>query len=279
MEANLVISSERSLNELLKTILNQVFKLTPAHNGVILIKNKITGELQAEYVRQGMKSGKQRVSTTIVNYAYEKGKAVLTSDALDDTRFMEGQSIITQNISSVMCVPLNFQGEQLGVIYVDTHGTTNAFDQEDLKLLAALSSSASAAIKNSLYVDHDTLVITANAIEMRDHYTIGHTCRVTKFAIEIAKELGWDDQQLQLCEKGGVLHDVGKIVIGDSILSKTSKLTDQEYNIMKEHPERGANMMRDVEGLKPLIPYCLYHHERWDGKGYPQGLKKRTNPD
>lgn len=283
-EASLHISSERNLKKLFKIILDQVFKLTPAHNGVILIKNKHSGDLKAEYAKRGKASGKQKVSMTIVQCAFDKNEAVLTSDALDDTRFKDGRSIITQNISSVMCVPLCFQEERLGVIYVDTQGTTDAFDQEDLKLLAALSSSASAAIKNSLYLGElekafqDTLVITSNAIEMRDHYTIGHTWRVTRFALEIAKELGWNEKQLELCERGGVLHDVGKIAVGDSILGKPSKLTDQEFNIMRNHPERGASMMRDVASLKPLIPYCLYHHERWDGNGYPQGLKGEQIP-
>ncbi len=283
-EASLTISNERNLKKLFKTILDQVFKLTPAHNGVILIKNKHTGDLKVECAKRKVASTKQTVSMTIVQCAFDKNEAVLTSDALDDTRFMDGESIVSQNISSVMCVPLCFQDERLGVIYVDTQGTTDAFDQEDLRLLAAFSSAVSAALKNNLYLDElekafqDTLVITSNAIEMRDHYTIGHTWRVTRFAVEIAKELGWNEKQLELCKRGGVLHDVGKIAVGDSILGKPSKLTDQEFIIMRDHPERGASMMRDVASLKPLIPYCLYHHERWDGKGYPQGLKGKQIP-
>jgi len=79
-------------------------------------------------------------------------------------------------------------------------------------------------------------------------------------------------------KKVGVLRDVGKIAVGDRILNKPSALTQKEYEIMKLHPERGATMMKDVAFLKPFIPYCLYHHERWDGKGYPQGSKGRKIP-
>ncbi len=283
-EANRIISSERNLKKLFKTILDQVFKLTPAHNGVIFIVDNVTGELRSESVKSRLKSKKQTVSKTIINRSFEIGEAILTFDATDDDRFSEGKSIVVQNISSVMCVPLVFQEVKLGVIYIDTHGTTNAFNHEDLGLLVALSASASVAVKNSLYLHeleqayHDTLVVTANAIEMRDHYTVGHTWRVTNFALEIAKELKWKAEDLATCEKGGVLHDVGKIAVKDSILSKTSALTEQEFQIMKLHPERGANMMKDVAFLKPFIPYCLYHHERWDGKGYPQGLKGEKIP-
>ncbi len=278
------ISGERNLKKLFTIILNQIFKLTKAHNGVILTKHDTSDDLQVELTKRGNKSDEIIISSTIVKHAFEKNEAILSVDAAGDSRFKDGASIITQNISSVMCVPLKYQKETLGVIYVDTHGTKNAFEQEDLELLVTLSASASIAIKNAQYVNeleqayHDTLVVTANAIEMRDHYTVGHTWRVTNLALEIAKELGWDKEQLELCEKGSVLHDVGKIAVSDDILNKPSPLTEKEYAVMKIHPERGARMMKDVKYLKNFIPYCLYHHERWDGKGYPNGLKGKEIP-
>jgi hypothetical protein len=107
---------------------------------------------------------------------------------------------------------------------------------------------------------------------MRDHYTLGHTFRVTKYSVAIARELGWSEEKLIEVEMGGVLHDVGKIAVPDSILQKDAPLTDEEYAIMKIHPQRGADMMKDCKKLEPLIPYCLYHHEQYDGSGYPHGL-------
>jgi HD-GYP domain-containing protein (c-di-GMP phosphodiesterase class II) len=215
------------------------------------------------------------ISSTIVHRALENAEAVLTRDAADDSRFSARGSIIAQNIASAMCAPLCHHGETLGVVYVDTRGTTNAFSEEDRELLVALTGPAAIAIRNAQYLRkleqayQDTLVMTANAIEARDHYTVGHTWRVTHFATEIARALGWSDERIRECEMGGVLHDVGKIAIDDAILRKPSQLTDEEYAKMKVHPERGARMMRDVESLVALIPYALYHHERYDGKGYP----------
>ena len=283
-EANQIISSERDLKKLFERVIDQIFSLTPAHNGVILLKDETTDVLQTEYTKCGTGANEVVISTTIVKRAYDNGEAVLTLDAADDSRFKAGASIISQNISSAMCTPLRHQDATLGVVYVDTRGTKNAFEQGDLELLVALSGPAAIAIRNAQFLQeleqayHDTLVVTANAIEMRDHYTVGHTWRVTNFAVELARELGWDDEQLKICEMGGVLHDVGKIAVKDAVLSKPSRLTDEEYAMMKVHPERGAEMMRDVNFLKPLIPYCLYHHERYDGNGYPHSLKGEDIP-
>src|SRR5690606_8567509 len=112
------------------------------------------------------------ISSSIVQRAFENGEAVLTSNAADDSRFQAHMSMIAQNISSAMCTPLKHQNEILGVLYVDTRGTRNAFDKGDLELLVALAGPAAIAIRNAQFVAklerayHDTLVVLANAIEM-----------------------------------------------------------------------------------------------------------------
>ncbi|MCX5759569.1 MAG: FHA domain-containing protein, partial [Candidatus Hydrogenedentes bacterium] len=281
-KANQIIASEQDLQKLFARVMDQIFSLIPAHNGVILLKDEKTGELITEFVKSG--SGSTVISSTIVSRAFEHGEAILTVDAADDARFEAGASIIAHNISSAMCTPLTHQNERLGALYVDTRGTTNAFTKSDLELLVALSGAAAVAIKNAQYVHklerayHDTLIAITDAVEMRDLYTVGHTWRVTNLALEIMRVLGWTEEQLKEGEMGGVLHDVGKIAVDDAILRKPSKLTDEEYAKMKIHPERGARMLRDIEFLKPLIPYCLCHHERFDGKGYPFGIAGKDIP-
>ncbi|HPO16243.1 MAG TPA: HD domain-containing protein [Candidatus Hydrogenedentes bacterium] len=276
--ANQVISSERVLSKLFARVMDQIFTLVPAHNGVILLKEKVSGDWVQEYVKTGSVDQDFIISSSIVNRAYEKGEAVLTYDAAEDSRFESGASIISQNISSAMCVPLMYQDDCLGVVYVDTRGTTNAFVSSDIELLVALAGPAAIAIRNAQYLREieqsyeDSLIGLGRAIELRDHYTVGHTWRVTNFAMAMARELGWDEEKLKEVQMGGVLHDIGKIAVDDAILRKPGKLTDEEYAKMKVHPERGAELLQDIEHLHPLIPYCLYHHERYDGKGYPYGL-------
>jgi len=281
-QANQIIASERELGKLFERVMDQIFSLVPAHNGVILLRDDKRDRLATGYVKSG--SGDAVISSSIVRRAYEQGEAVLTYDAAGDSRFGGGASIISQNIASAMCTPLVHQDQTLGVLYVDTRGTTNAFTRNDLELLVALSGPAAIAIRNAQYLDeleqayHDYLIVTSNAVEARDHYTVGHTWRVTNFALEVARELGWSEAKLKECEEGGVLHDVGKIAVDDAILRKTASLTDDEYARMKVHPTKGAAMLSDIERLKPLVPYCLYHHERYDGNGYPYGLKGEDVP-
>ncbi len=283
-EANQIISSERELKKLFSHVVEQIFSLVPAHNGVILLKDEKTGELVTEYVKSKSGNAEVTISSTIINRASDKGEAVITENAEDDSRFEAGMSIVAQGISSAMCTPLTHQGETLGVLYVDTRGTTEAFSQGDLELLVALSGPAAIAIKNAQYVQelersyHDSLIGLANAIELRDHYTVGHTWRVTNFVVQIAMKLNWDEAKVKEAEIGGVLHDVGKIAVSDTILSKTSRLTEEEYEKMKVHPERGADLMKPIAHLRPIIPYCLYHHERYDGRGYPFGLNGDAIP-
>jgi putative two-component system response regulator len=124
----------------------------------------------------------------------------------------------------------------------------------------------------------DTVSVLANTIEGRDPYTKGHVERVAGYALCLAGELGWAPEHLRMLEFGAMLHDIGKIVIPDTILNKPSALTPMEWDAMREHPAAGARILREISHLQSTVPYVLYHHERWDGSGYPQGLKGKDIP-
>jgi HD-GYP domain-containing protein (c-di-GMP phosphodiesterase class II) len=282
--ANQIICQEHELKRLFERVMDQIFRLVPANNAVILLRAARSGELQPVCQRSAESDDAISVSMTIINQVMESGEAVLVEDAMEDSRFQGAGSVMEQSIASAMCVPLINKEERLGVVYVDTHGTPYAFSSADLDLIVALAGPSSIAIKNAQYVEQlegefeTTLRLLANAIEMRDHYTAGHTWRVTLLSLEIAKELGWSAQKLRELEIGGVLHDVGKIALSDKVLNNPGKLSDEEYAHMQIHPEKGAALMRDSERLSDFIPYCLYHHERYDGKGYPHGLQGENIP-
>lgn len=283
-DANEIISSEHDIRKVFKKIMEQLVTLVPANNGVILMLDQKSNKLKSTFEYSGSGEKEIQVSSTIIRRAYKDGEAVLVSDAGADSRFGAAQSVVVGNIASVMCVPMMYNDHILGVLYLDTRGTANAFNQDDLELLVALAGPAAVAIQNALYVDQledefqTTLKLLSTAIEMRDHYTLGHTFRVTKYSVEIAREMGWDDEKLKEVEMGGVLHDVGKIAVADAVLRKPGRLTDEEYDQMKIHPERGAELMKDCKKLEPLIPYCLYHHEKYDGTGYPFKLAGEDIP-
>src|SRR3954449_13438702 len=115
------------------------------------------------------------------------------------------------------------------------------------------------------------LTVLTGAIEARDPYTRGHSARVTALAEEVARRLGWSPAQLATLRVGGPLHDIGKLAVSDEVLCKEGKLDDAEFAQIREHPKIGARILLRMAALREAIPYVLYHHERWDGRGYPSG--------
>jgi len=109
------------------------------------------------------------------------------------------------------------------------------------------------------------------ALEARDPYLRGHSARVTGFAEALARMLGWKPRELETLRLGGSLHDVGKIAVNASVLRKPGPLTDDELAQIRRHPVAGAHLIEGVVELRKALPYVLHHHERWDGRGYPDG--------
>jgi putative nucleotidyltransferase with HDIG domain len=115
------------------------------------------------------------------------------------------------------------------------------------------------------------LSILSRAIEARDPYTRGHSARVTQLAEAIARRLGWDDGRLASLRVGGPLHDIGKLALSDDVLCKEGGLDEEEFEQIREHPKIGAKILLRFAAYREALPYVLYHHERWDGNGYPTG--------
>jgi putative two-component system response regulator len=123
-----------------------------------------------------------------------------------------------------------------------------------------------------------SLILLANAIEVRDSYTRGHVERVRDYALLMAKILGWQDQRLEDLRFAAILHDIGKIHVRENVLLKEGPLNDEEWEEIKKHPSIGAEMVKNVPYLVSAIPAILHHHERWDGQGYPDHLAGESIP-
>lgn len=115
-------------------------------------------------------------------------------------------------------------------------------------------------------------------VEAKDPYTRGHSDRVSEYSVLIGEKLGLSEEQIKVLRIGGLFHDIGKIGIPDSILQKQAKLTDEEYSEIKNHPSIGAHILGAVTTFKEIIPIVKHHHERFDGRGYPSGLKGEEIP-
>lgn len=187
-------------------------------------------------------------------------------------------------------VPLVAKGQVKGVLEVFRRGET-PIDHERLEFLEALAGQAAIAIDNSSLFEQlkdsttelsnvydATLEGWAKALGLRDRETIGHAHRVIELTLRVAETMGISGDALMHIRRGALLHDIGKMGIPDSILLKPGPLTASEWEIMRQHPVHAYEMLKTIEYLGPAleIPYC--HHERWDGKGYPRGLKETEIP-
>ncbi len=125
---------------------------------------------------------------------------------------------------------------------------------------------------------YKTIKSIANALDAKDKYTHGHSLRVTLYSLALAKALNLNDELLEEIETTGLLHDIGKIAIPERILLKPGKLTEEEYEIIKTHPELGTKLVCGIDKLKLISNWLKHHHERYDGKGYPEGLAGEDIP-
>jgi len=118
----------------------------------------------------------------------------------------------------------------------------------------------------------------AKTIIVKDHYTGEHAEKTVYYATEIARELNLPKEKIELIKQAAMLHDLGKVGISEEILHKHSRLNREELDEIERHPQIGVDIIRPIRALHLIIPALLYHHERWDGKGYPNGLKRRISP-
>ncbi|MBU1152344.1 HD domain-containing protein, partial [Patescibacteria group bacterium] len=200
-------------------------------------------------------------------------------------------------LESVVCIPSYFRDELLGVLLLGKKDNGRKFIDEELDFFTALNSNVAMAVRNAqlfrelgLELDRKhqlfvrTTIALAAAIEAKDNYTHGHTTRVTNLSLEIARRIGqknesdFDSQFLENLHIASLLHDIGKIGVPEHILNKRHELTVGERNRIKEHPMIGVNILKPIKELEGSMLGVRYHHERFDGKGYPDGLRGERIP-
>lgn len=149
---------------------------------------------------------------------------------------------------------------------------------EHMQSLEQINQELTVANKSIRQLNDELFLILAKVLDARDPYVGGHAAQVADYAVAIAIELGLPPERIEIVRQGGYLHDIGKIAIPDSILHKPSRLTDDEYEFIKRHTDIGADLVENSQSLRHLAPFIRYHHERWDGRGYPAGLASEEIP-
>jgi HD-GYP domain-containing protein (c-di-GMP phosphodiesterase class II) len=282
-----LFGTENGLDRLFGLVMDTIMEVTGADRGTILFKPEDGTPPRAVAVRvRGRGPGRSSelpVSRTIVEEGL-KGLSLITADAMLDERFKAGASIVMQNIHAAMCVPLESHDKVLGVIYVDTTGSHRHFSESDLELLTAVGRQAGIAIQRASYLQetkdlfYSTVLTLAAAIEAKDRYTKGHSERVTAFSVAIAESLGLSGEEVHTVRLSALLHDVGKIGVPEAILNKQGKLTPEEYTAIQAHPHAGAQIIRNIPKISPVLEGVRHHHEKWNGKGYPDHLAGEAIP-
>ena len=289
MELSEYVNSTLNLNTLFEKILEISTDTLNAEAGSIMMldeeKQELTFAAATGTKAEKLKDIRVPVGEGIAGWVARESKSVLIADAQRDPRFFKKADQKTEfKTTTVIAVPLKTKDKLIGVLEVLNKKSSEPFNDDDVSMLEALSNQAAVAVENAkLYANVRELFVNtvrslAAAIETKDLYTRGHSERVTMFSELIAKELGFSQEEIDNLNLAGLLHDIGKIGVDESILRKPAKLTPAEFEEIKKHPEYAANILESIPQLRNIIPSIRHHHERYDGNGYPNGLKGEDIP-
>lgn len=289
------ISSSLDLNVTLTILLNQTLSQLEVDAACVLLLDPDSHTLQ---YRKGM-----GFKTDAIQKIYQRlgvglgGRVAMGKDPvhvpdLKEITISRERIRLTQEEQFMFyCgLPLISKGKPKGVLEL-YHRSPKPVNKEWMRYAELLSGQAAIAIDNVLLFEElqktnlsltqaydSTLTGWAKALEMRDHDTEGHSQRVTRLTLKLAREMGLDQSQLPDIKRGALLHDIGKMAIPDHILQKEGDLTEDEWQEIKRHPVYAKEMLENIRFLRDVMAIPVYHHERWDGSGYPQGLKGENIP-
>lgn len=278
------ISSTLRLKDLLNLIMLLSKETLEAEASSLMLLDEKSNELVFEVAlgEKGdiIKQFRIPLGDGIAGWVAMTGEPLIVNDVGKDPRFAKKYDMATSfRTKSILCVPLKTKEKIIGVIEVLNKIGIDNFDENDLNLLQAISNQAAIAIENArLYQDlkelfFDTVESLASAIDAKDPYTHGHSRRVAQYAEMIAKEIGYNTNFVEKVKLSALLHDIGKIGIDESILRKSEKLTLEEKKEIERHPSVGKKILEPLSSLEDIFPGVEEHHEKYDGSGYPKGLK------
>lgn len=283
MDLSALINSTLDTREIRRRAIEAAARLAEAETGSLLLVDRATGELFFEVAlgEHGDRLKEIRLARGqgIAGWVAEKGEPIIIHDVASDPRFFGGADARGAfTTRDMICVPVSTKEKTLGVLQA-INKTTGSFDEEDKDALLALANQVAIAVENAnLYQElketfYETAQALAETIEMRDPYTGGHTQRVMQYSMAIGRSMKLPAGEMERLRLASILHDIGKIGVRDNILLKNDRLDADELKIMHEHSMYGSEILRHVRQLHDIIPGVRGHHEKYDGTGYPDGLK------
>jgi len=264
------LSSSLKSDELLKAIMESALSELKGETGSLMLLDKekkmLTIKASVGLSEDIVKATKTPLGERIAGRVAQTGKPLLLKRS-------------KSRIKSALCVPLSIKDETIGVLSINRINNHLPFTKYDLSILSFLANLAAAAIIHTNLTEEikgaylATVKTLIAAIEAKDHYTRGHSEAVARYTTAIAKEFHLSPEEIERLYIAGLLHDIGKIGIKEDILLKPGRLSDEEFDAIKEHPLIGTKILEPAGFHKDVMSAVSFHHERPDGKGYPYGEK------
>ena len=229
-------------------------------------------------------------TATMAAYVIDRAGPVISADIPAETRFPPPALLLDHGVRGSVAVPIEYGRETFGILGAHSSAPGER-DPTDVAFMQGVANVLAASLRHRRFADalresnrqlrsaYDaTIEGWAQALDLRDHETEGHTRRVTDLSVALGRALGFGERDIETLRRGAMLHDIGKMGVPDAILHKAGPLTDEEWAIMRTHPTLAKEMLGRIGFLGDAVevPYC--HHERWDGSGYPRGLAGEEIP-
>lgn len=287
LEVGLALAETLDLRRVVALALEQAEAICAAETSSIWEVDEESGELFFRVVRGQAASeiGGLRIplGEGIVGSVAANRRAELIHDVAADPRW-RGDASDRFGTRAILAVPLISRGRAIGVLQLLNPVGRDRFSEDDLRRLRLFAGPLAHALENArLYAARqrafvETVTALAEAVEKRDPYTGGHLQRVVAYSLLLGNELGLEVDDLENLRLGATLHDIGKLGVPDGVLLKAGPLDDAEAAVMRRHPVDGAAIISRIESLRPLVPIVRNHHERMDGRGYPDRLAGEAIP-
>lgn len=283
-EIDQAILSALDTEKIVATVLTHMPKIFPCDGVCVTLVDSSTTNRARAYVRIGNPDNEKLVNTIHLNLEdvqrlSNKPENILITADDDPPHYLA--PLASHGIKSFLVLPLFLKQRLLGIItlgYLELPPP----DQEDLLQIHQLADQVAVALSNAHLIEElsqlnwGTLTALARAVDAKSSWTAGHSEQVTELALKIGRVIGLTPKELDVLHRAGLLHDIGKIGTPRDILDKPGKLTNEEYQVIQEHPRMGARILEPISAYAEVIPIVLQHHERIDGSGYPHGLSGET---
>ncbi len=277
------------IKKITRMILSEVNNTLHIEHGAILIKQVESGDFQviAEDGENKILPTGFRADHPIVTWISRKKQPLLNRDLSFAPVFKsmwKEEKEELEEFNPEIFLPLNSKGELIGILALGKKLSSQPYTQDEQLIFSTLANQTAVAIENARLYDElrasfvQSVTALANAIDIRDTYTNTHSQQIANWAAKTARAMGCKPAEVNEIYLGGLLHDIGKIGIPDTILQKPTNLNAEEWKIVHTHPSLGADLIAPIEKLANVSPMIEYSHERYDGLGYPHGIKGEEIP-